>query len=174
MSWSEIIYLLIDFGSFSSLWYWIMVAVVWSSVSHWVLGVPYDLIARARRTGGQAEADLLDMVRINVNRLLGIAQSAGLILAALLSFVLTSLIVLGFYYRVELAQAVFLIAFPLTIVGAVSLATSRKLRAADPEAAELYPMLQKHRVITQIIGMIAIFITAMYGMYQNLDAVRSL
>lgn len=151
-----------------------MVAVLWSSVSHWVLGVPYDLIARARRQGGQAEADLMDMVRINVNRLLGIMDSAGPILTAVVSFLLTSLLVLGFFYNAELAQAVFFLAAPLTVVGAVSLHTSRQLQAVDPEGETLFAMLQRHRLYTQVIGMIAIFFTAMFGMYQNLSAVRSL
>ncbi len=174
MDWSQALFQLIDIASFSSLWYWIMIAVVWSSVSHWVLGVPYDLIMRAKRQGGQAESDLADLVRINVNRLLGIAQTAGLILIAFVSFALTSLAVLGFWYRIELAQAIFLIGFPLTIVGAVSLSTSRLIRAKEPEGDALFTVLHRHRLWTQIIGMIAIFVTAMYGMYQNLDAVRSL
>ena len=174
MDWSDALFQLIDLRSFSSLWYWIMLAVIWSSVSHWVLGVPYDLITRARRNGGQAEADLTDLVRINVNRLLGIAQSAGLILTGIVSFVLSSLVVLGFWYDIELAQAVFLIAFPLSAVGAVSLSTSRLIRATAPEGDALFSALNRHRLWTQIIGMIAIFVTAMYGMYQNLDAVRSL
>ncbi len=174
MDWSQALFQVIDLRSFSSLWYWIVLAVVWSSVSHWVLGVPYDLIARARKLGGQAEQDLNDMVRINVNRLLQIAQSAGLILIAFLSFLLTSLAVLGFYYRVELAQAVFMLALPLSAVGGVSLSTSRLIRLHEPTGEALYAMLLRHRLWTQIIGMIAIFVTAMYGMYQNLDAVRSL
>ncbi len=174
MDWSQALFQLIDVSSFSSLWYWIMLAVVWSSVSHWVLGVPYDLIARAKRHGGQAETDLVDLVRINVNRMLGIAQSAGLILIAFVSFALTSLAVLGFWYGVELAQAVFLLALPLSVVGAVSLSTSRLIRATEPLGEALYAVLNRHRLWTQIIGMIAIFVTAMYGMYQNLDAVRSL
>ncbi len=174
MDWSQALFQLIDIASFSSLWYWIMLAVVWSSVSHWVLGVPYDLIARAKRHGGQAEQDMMDLVRINVNRMLGIARTAGIILIAFVSFALTSLAVLGFWYRVELAQAIFLIAFPLSIVGAVSLSTSRLIHAADPEGDALFAALNRHRLWTQIIGMIAIFVTAMYGMYQNLDAVRSL
>ena len=74
----------------------------------------------------------------------------------------------------ELAQAIFLVAFPLAIVGAVSLSSARLIRAADPEPAQLYAMLMRHRLWTQIIGMTAIFITAMYGMFQNLDVVRSL
>ena len=51
-------------------------AVLWSSVSHWVLGVPYDSIMRARR-GKPPEAmrDLHDLTRVNVNRILFIATS---------------------------------------------------------------------------------------------------
>ena len=52
------------------------------------------------------------MVRINVNRLLSIASSAGLMLMAFVCFALTSLGILGFWYGVELAQAIFLMAFP--------------------------------------------------------------
>ena len=97
---------MIDLRSFSSVWYWIVLAVVWSSVSHWVLGVPYDLITRARRKGGQAQQDLEDIVRVNVNRLLNIAQSAGLILTGFIFFMLTMLGGLGFYHGIELAEAI--------------------------------------------------------------------
>ncbi len=53
--------------SFSNLWYWIALAVTWSTASHWVLGVPFDMVLRARRHGGDAERDLEDMVRVNVS-----------------------------------------------------------------------------------------------------------
>ena len=43
---------------------WIVLAVAWSSASHWVLGVPFDMVMRARRQGGQAAADLEDLARI--------------------------------------------------------------------------------------------------------------
>lgn len=154
--------------SFSNLWFWIALAVVWSSVSHWVLGVPYDMIQKARKLGGQAEIDLQDIVRINVNRLLYIAQVSGLVLLTFLAFALTSLAIMAFYYDVELAQAVFLLAFPMTIVGALSLSTSHVIARDQPQGEALFARLSKHRVITQFIGMFSIFVTAMYGMYQNL------
>lgn len=150
------------------------VAVVWSSVSHYVLGVPFDMIARARRHGGQAEEDLRDMVRICVNRLLHISHTAGMILLGLVCFILTSLAIMGFWYGAELAQAIFLLAFPMSLVGATSLVAARQIAASDPVGEDLYSALNRHRFFTQVIGMIAIFITAMYGMYQNLDAVRGL
>jgi len=150
------------------------VAVVWSSVSHYVLGVPYDMIQRAKRHGGQAEQDLHDMVRVCVNRLLHISHTAGMIIMGLLGFILSSLAVMAFWYGAELAQAAFLLAFPMSIVGAVSLVSARQIAETQPEGEALYSALNKHRLWTQVIGMVAIFITAMYGMYQNLDVVRGL
>ena len=174
MDWSKALFQVIDLRSFSSVWYWIVLAVTWSSVSHWVLGVPFDLISRARRHGGQDYADFVDLVRINTRRLLVIAQSAGLIIIAFTCFLLTSLAVLGFWYGFELAQAIFMLALPLSAVGAVSLATARKIVDLQPEGDDLFNTLFRHRIWTQVIGMVAIFVTAMYGMYQNLDVVRGL
>ena len=70
LDWYKIVFELIDLRSFSNLWYWIMLGVVWSMASHWVLGVPFDMIQRARRDGGQAEQDLEALVRINTQRML--------------------------------------------------------------------------------------------------------
>ncbi|MDO7630423.1 MAG: component of SufBCD complex, partial [Loktanella sp.] len=57
MDWNKAILQVIDLRSFSSLWYWLFIAIAWSTVSHWVLGVPYDMVQRAKRQGGQAEID---------------------------------------------------------------------------------------------------------------------
>lgn len=158
-----------DMRSFSNLWFWIALAVFWSSASHWVLGVPYDLVARARRDGGQAEADLEDMVRINIGRILHIAEEAGLLLLGFLSFLLTALAIIGFVYDVEFAQALFLLGFPMSLVGALSVRTAHGLAHDDIDVEELHRRLGRHRRAVQTIGMIAIFVTAMWGMYENLD-----
>ena len=71
MNWYDTVFEVIDMRSFSNLWYWIALAVLWSSVSQWVLGVPFDMILRARREKeGEAMDDLQDLVRINVNRII--------------------------------------------------------------------------------------------------------
>lgn len=168
MNWTNTLFEVIDMRSFSNLWFWIALAVVWSSVSHWVLGVPFDMVQRARKNGEQAEIDLQDMVRINVNRLLYIGQVSGLVLLTFLSFFLTSLAILAFVYDVEFAQAVFLLAFPMTLVGGLSMSTAKVIARDQPEGDALYKRLTKHRVATQFIGMVSIFVTAMFGMYQNL------
>jgi hypothetical protein len=165
------IFEVIDMRSFSNLWYWIALAVVWSSASHYVLGVPYDMVQRARRHGGQAMEDVEDLVRINVGRILDIADVAGLFLMGFWAFVLTGLIVLAFWYEVEFAQAVVLIALPMTLVFALTVRMARIIRADGQGGAVLIRRIMRQRFWTQVIGMVAIFVTAMYGMYQNLAVI---
>jgi len=167
LDWYQTLFELIDMRSFSNLWFWIVLAVTWSTASHWVLGVPYDMVLRARRQGAQAEVDLEDMVRINVNRLLFIAQVSGLWILGFACFGLTMLVLLGFVYGMEFAQAVFLLAFPLSLIGALSLSTARLIQSESATGERLRKRLTRHRLYTQIIGMVSIFITAIWGMYQN-------
>jgi len=169
LDWYQTVFELIDMRSFSNLWFWIALAVMWSSASHWVLGVPYDLVLRARRQGGQAETDLEDLVRINVNRLLYVARVSGLWLLGLGCFVLTGLAITGFYYGVEFAQAVFLLLFPMSIIGVLSLSTARLIELDGVTGEALRRRLGRHRFFTQFIGMISIFVTAMWGMFQNMS-----
>lgn len=169
MDWVQIIFELIDLRSFSNLWYWIALAVLWSTASHWVIGVPFDMIARARRDGGEAMEDLEVLVRINSTRLLTIARTAGLLLVGGICFAITTLVILGFWYRVEFAQAVLFLLVPVSILGLLSLRTARKIAAGENTGAALCRRLHRHRFSTQVLGMVAIFVTAMFGMYQNIQ-----
>ncbi|PRY95157.1 hypothetical protein BCF33_0771 [Hasllibacter halocynthiae] len=159
----------IDMRSFSNLWYWIGLAVFWSSLSYYVLGVPWDMIQRARRGGEERmAADVQDLVRVNVNRLLMIGRVSGLLALWFAAFAMTLLAILAFWYGVEFAQAVFFIAAPGAAVGV--LAVNRAHRIANEQAVGevLYRHLLHHRRTVQAIGMASIFVTAMFGMYQNL------
>lgn len=169
MDWYTSIFELIDMRSFSNLWFWIALAVFWSSASHWVLGVPFDMVLRARRNHGQAETDLQDITRVNVNRMLYIARMSGLWIMAFACFILTMLATLGFVYKVEFAQALFLLGFPMSIVGLLSLRTAYKIETEHTQGEALCKRLARHRVVTQLIGTISIFITALWGMWQNLN-----
>jgi hypothetical protein len=169
LNWYSSLFELIDMRSFSNLWFWISLAVLWSSASHWVLGVPYDIVLRARRDGGQAEIDLEDITRVNVNRLLYIARVSGLWLLGLISFILTVLAMLGFFYGVEFAQAVFMLGFPMSLVGLLNISTARQIEAEGASGDLLRSRLGRCRIYTQMIGTVSIFITALWGMYQNLS-----
>jgi hypothetical protein len=165
----QLIVELIDLRSFSNLWYWIALGVIWSSASHWVLGVPHDMIQRARREGGAAQEDLELLVRINVTRMLYIGRASGAMILAFLCFLLTTLGLLAFFYDVEFAQAVLFMFVPLAILGALSLRSAVKIEAGEGQGAALFRRLFRHRLSTQVLGMISIFVTSLFGMWQNLQ-----
>lgn len=169
MEWYELIFVLIDMRSFSNLWYWIALAVLWSTTSHWVMGVPFDMITRARRQGGQAAEDLVVLARINAARLLYISRNAGVWIIAFTSFLLTTLAVLAFVQWIEFAQAVILLFAPMVLVGLLTLRLAHRLEQEAPDADMLNRRLMRHRMVVQLIGMVAIFVTAMFGMYQNIN-----
>lgn len=170
MDWYQELFELIDMRSFSNLWFWIALAVVWSSASHWILGVPFDMVARARRNAhGAAQEDLQLMVQVNVKRILLIAELSGLLIFGIACFVMTGLVLLGWLYAVELAQAIFLLTFPICIVALLGLRTAQRISDTAPEVGELCRILTRHRLTTQLIGTVSIFITAVWGMYQNLS-----
>ncbi len=160
---------MIDMRSFSNLWYWIVLAIAWSSASHWILGVPFDLVGRARRKGGQSTQDFETLVHINVTRRLYVMRTAGAWLVALVSFVLSGLLVLGFWYAVEFAQAVLLIAFPMTVVSMFGLRLAAKIERENLQGEALIKSFNNLRMVTQAIGVVSIFVTSMWGMWQNLQ-----
>ncbi|MDA8747499.1 component of SufBCD complex [Litoreibacter sp.] len=159
---------LIDLRSFSNLWFWIMLAVFWSTASHYVLGVPFDMVARAAKLGGQAEQDLQDMVRINANRLTYIAQEAGTWLTIFASFLVTGLLMTGFVYDVEFCQALSLIIVPMLLVFGLSIRNAG--RAIGKTGDDLRKVLRRHRIAVQMIGMLSILVSSMWGMYVNITA----
>ncbi|WP_417253197.1 component of SufBCD complex [Celeribacter sp.] len=159
---------LIDMRSFSNLWYWIALAVLWSTTSHFVLGVPFDLALKAKRHGGERMRDFEDLVRINTRRVLNIAEVSGLLLTALAGAVISILAITGFVYDVEFSQAVFFMAFPMLFVAAINIRMAQRVREREISGEALVATLRRHRFYVQLIGMCAIFVTAMWGMYQNL------
>lgn len=170
MSWYELIFVVIDMRSFSNLWYWIGLAVLWSSSSHWVMGVPFDMITRAKRHGGQAMEDLNNIGRINSARLLFISRSSGIWIIAFTSFLLTTLGILAFVQNVEFAQAVFLLFAPMVLVGWLSLRTAFRIEQGQIVGEALVALLMRHRMVVQLVGMVAIFVTSLFGMYQNMSS----
>ncbi len=159
---------MIDMRSFSSLWYWIALAALWSGCMHRVIGVPYDMVLRARRQGGEAEADLHDVLRVNVNHILHVVETSGIVLTAIGCCTLSMLAVLGFVYRLELAQAVFLLAFPMSLVFWMTARSARAIREAD--GAGLYEKMARLRFMIQILAMVSVAGTAVWGMSQILPS----
>jgi hypothetical protein len=156
----------IDLRSFSNLWYWIVLAMLWSTLSHWTIGVPWHIVARARRGDTRAQADMQALAEINGERILAGTEQSATFLVAAATFLATGLAVLGWVYGVEFCQALFLLIFPAMLVGAMTVATARRLRAEGYE--DVAGRLRTHRLGVQILGVLFIFVTAFWGMYTNI------
>lgn len=145
------------------------VAVTWSVASHWILGVPFDVIFRAKRFGGEAAEDLELMVAVNVRRLNFILNMAGLWLVGFVAFVLSILATVGFFYGVQMAQGLFMIFLPLTIVGIMTQRKAIAYGIDQPTGDALIKDLMRFRYWIQVVALPSIFLTAMYGMYHILS-----
>ena len=80
----------------------------------------------------------------------------------------------GFYYGFEMAQGMFVLGAPLTLIILLNCKVAYDLRAQPLHGQALVRLLFRMRIWSQAIGMIAIFFTAMYGMWFNLDALFAL
>lgn len=147
-----------------------MLAIAWSSASQTVLGAPYDLILKARRKGGQASDDLNILVGIFVRRRLTVVRRAGHWVLGFQAMVLTTICIMAFGYAIEFAQAVFLLFFPLLLTQFLSVRLAFRIERGHMRDALLQRALLRHRLWIQLIGVIAIFVTAVWGMLHVMTA----
>lgn len=91
----------------------------------------------------------------------------------LAAFWLTSLLMLGFWYDVEFAQAIVMLLAPMMLVVWFSIRSSRRIIAENGTGEALLHRLTIHRRIVQVIGMLSITVTALYGTWQRLSISRS-
>ncbi|TVP71929.1 MAG: component of SufBCD complex [Rhodobacteraceae bacterium] len=167
MTFLENIFGLIDMRSFSSVWFWIVLALYWSSVSQFVLGAPYDLIIRARKgDNAQDMHDLQTLVEVHGRRRLTMMRRAGHWIVAFAMALLTTIYMLAFHYGVEFAQAVFALILPLMIVRLMSLRLAFRIEREHLSEARLCRALLTHRFWVQALGVVTIFVTAVWGMFQ--------
>lgn len=145
--------------SFGSIWYWIVLVGLWSGAGRAILGVPLDVLARARQAlraagakdaaGSDRGADahpaaaamlLLDWLSLTLPRWrLGAGASAWLFGAV--CFALTALAVMGWGYRAQMAQATFLLLAPLSVLFWMRVALARRLAVLlDGAAAAAGPV----------------------------------
>lgn len=169
MPWNDILFYAVDLSTFSSIWYWLAIAVTWATASHWILGVPFDMILHSNRYGAQATADLEQMVDINARRLTTIMDLAGIWIVGFMAFVLAGLGTMGFIYAFEFAQGIFLLVFPLVFVGMINLRAAKQFQQDMPVGKVLSRRLFRIRIWIQCIAVVSIFSTAVYGMYFNMS-----
>ncbi len=154
--------------SFASVWYWIVFALIWTRTTHWTLGVPYEDARMGQKLGGQHQVDFETMIEINVRKTLDVFDSHNVFFTAVAAFMLASIFMLGFYFRIQFMQAGFLLLFPLSVVGMLSLRLAHHLDDEPLQGEALYRAYVTHRRIKQMIGAMAIMFSTFWGVSQTL------
>ena len=146
-------------ASFDSVWYWVLHLVVWTLVCARTLGVPNDMLFRARHEPETAARVEL-LAGLGAERLAGIHAVAGVPLAAATGFVLAALAALGFVTGLEGAQATFMLLAPLAAIAYSKLRLALFLNGRRVRRPRLVLMLSRRRFWHQAIAVTAMFATA--------------
>lgn len=151
------------FDSFWTLWFWIAHVIAWSLVSHFTLGVPYDLVQEAYREkdphGPYAEATEA-IILAQIFRFTAVYRRYGVVLVGFSAFLLTMLATLGLLAGSEFALAVLSILGPLTLVYALTVRAAFRMEARALRGAALRHALSVQRRINQAVGVFAVVLTA--------------
>jgi len=165
---TDSIWTLIGTGSFSSVWYWVFLGLVWSHVMQAPLGVPVDLVRRAQAGDGPAADDLRALTGVRLAEAERLAAMAPW-RAGAWAFALALLAGLAVPHGIELAQAALALAAPLAFVRWLEARAARSMA----EVPDMPALIRAHTVLrrkVQGIGMAAVFLTAVFGMLRLLAA----
>jgi len=163
-------YELIEFTSFWSIWYWIVVVIAWSMTAHWTMGVPYDAVINADRHGGVFAEQCETLAYINAQRLVYYFEKAGVIIITVVTFFLSGVGTAGFYFGIEFFQALFVLLLPLSLPAIFSVRLAFRLKNQQPVGADLRKILYRRRLWNQVIGMFAIIGATIVGVLNSLIA----
>ncbi|MEM8553938.1 MAG: hypothetical protein AAGF71_03825 [Pseudomonadota bacterium] len=154
--------------AFSSLWYWVLLAIVWSRATNAPMGFPLDFYDSARQSEESDDSETFALIRLSVARQIGIWAQAGPMLVGGWMFVLSGLLVISVTFRIELAQALLCLLVPLALMQALVLRTAHQMWTMSPEVEPLLIKIKNLRRKVQVLALLAIFVTALYGMVFNL------
>lgn len=170
---------LLDSRSFTTIWYWLALIGMWSATGRTVLGVPSEVLARARSAQGADEGQgaaiitLLDWLSLVLPRW-RLGPREGAVFLGVTSFLMTSLVVLGFVFWLEMAQALVLLLAPFWALFWLRVRLARRLfpligAAQDGSITVAEAGLQVARAMTwhrrwvTLLSMVSVAVTALWG-----------
>lgn len=155
---------LLDLRAFSSLWYWVLMLILWGQATDRVLGVPWPMIADARRDGSaEAAAAVATHLRPLLRRVSRASRKGLMLQSAIAGFALSLLAILGFGYGLEVAQAALLLIAPLGHVTFLGHRLARRILEDDITGAPLLSALARLHGTTTGVAILAIAGSAIWG-----------
>lgn len=157
---------IVSLRSFVSIWFWVVTAVFWTLASGRVLGVPYELMARARAGDGKAGDDAAALAEIHARLDLSNGDSFSLFLAF---FLVALCLTAGFYLGHEVFAAASFFALPWLILGFLRRKTALYVLGHGGDVPAILARLFRQRRMTQVLAFVFILVSALYGLIHDLN-----
>lgn len=142
-------------SSFQGIWYWVLHIVIWTLVTQRTLGVPHDMLLRARRLPEVAQR-VECLALIYSRRITALYDALGGAAALIGGFVLSGLFAVGFMSGVELAQAAFLILFPYSVIIYSTVSTAVRIERRNYRGDTLVLILARRHFWHQVVAVAAL------------------
>lgn len=149
--------------SFSSPWFWALFAVTWGIVLRRILGIPSDVAKGAFFGEPQALLEFDGLAEFKSKRLLRYRRYVTPVSIGIAFFALSGILVLGFFYGFELAQALFLLAAPLGITLWIRYNAATQILDKGLEGEALRRLYLRVRFRTQITAVCGIAATLLWS-----------
>lgn len=167
---------ILDSRSFGSIWFWLLLTLAWTLAGRRIAGVPAEVLAAIGKPQSPDDAAsmlLLDWLSLTLpRRRMGHAEAA--VLLGVSAFVGTALFVLGFFYGLEMAQALVLLLLPFGLLFAADIRLSRRLfdivhaaetgaLSVNDAAQQAAKLMRRQRVAVNVGSVVAVAVTAWRG-----------
>lgn len=169
---------LLDSRSFASIWFWLLLALVWTLAARRIAGVPSEIVQAAVKIpevgpDHPAALLLLDWLSLTLPRWrLTPIEGAVFLFAA--TFAMSALLLLGFLYGLEMAQALVLLVLPFLLLFPAELRLARRLSgiidaaaggdvAVNPAALQAARLMRRHRLLVTAVSVLVVALTAWRG-----------
>lgn len=152
-------------NGFNTVWYWMLVIVVWLRALQWTFGIPKYMMRNAMMGNEQVKLDVLALLDIHTCNIVSEFSQYGTYLVLLVCFVLTSFATLGFVNDIIVLQAVFFIAFPMSLLGAFDVRLSYQLHKNMGDWGLICRIYKKYFWIKVIFASVFIFASTQWARY---------
>lgn len=143
----------IDFSTFSSIWYWLFLALAWSSRTHWTIGAPFDAVIRADKRGGKWEDDLDAIVHAMSARFALFMRRGGPWVVGVMTFVVAGLVSASFVTQSEMVRGLTALVVPMLVAEIGDVRLALRIHDTGLRGYDLRRALVWRRFLNQVTGL---------------------